>query len=318
MADGVIELDVHGDSSGPPPAVKARLEKHAAEVEKAKKEWPEEKRARYEEHLEKHALNREKFLQERVAKARATVQHAKDVHKSHQERMAESVHEMKSVLAEKHAWADHLRKDFLNEKSDKGHQELVKVLMATEEKKLQDGFSALKLAQALEDSQKLAEKNRKALEQYKRVSAEAEVEHAMEVHDALKEKDEAARHMMEVSLEQHQDAAEELRHALLLYRTAKAHEEVEKAKEVAAAHLSEEQKKLEALKTELAKKEKEAQERHEARLREISGEEAQQEPIPFSSAALTVTIEQLSRRLESLVRSLSQQQELFDELFKTE
>uniref|UniRef100_A0A7S4NQX4 Uncharacterized protein n=1 Tax=Paramoeba aestuarina TaxID=180227 RepID=A0A7S4NQX4_9EUKA len=317
MTDQVIELDVHSkDPNTIHSDVKDRLEKEKNEYVPLTQEQMREK---YENDLRTHAENRKRILEEKSKAARGHVVHAQDVAETHRKETRAEANELRAILQQKQEWARNLRESVLKMKADKASMEVVKSFLAAEVQKEEDHLTAEKLAEQIEKSQELAAKNRAALEQYKKVSAGAEVEHAQEVASYKALSDEIAHAAMESSLDAHQEAAENLRHMLLLHKVTKAQAEVEHAHEVHDKHDQEGKKELEESAAN-------ARKRHLQRI-ESSGEICGHEDVVRSleveqelreGQRVWVTYNDLALHLELLELFIAEQERVFNEFFQLE
>ena len=314
-AQEVIELDVHSkDPNTVPSAVKDRLEKEASAYVPLTQE---QMRQKYENDLRTHAENRKKLLEKKAKAARSHASHAEEVAKAHRKETKAEANELKAVLEQKQEWARNLRENVLRMKANKASMEIVKSFLTAEGQKVENAITAEMLAKEIEKSQEIAARNRAALEQYKRVSAGAEVEHAQDVVNYKFLSDEIAHATMESSLDAHQEAAESLRHMLLLHKITKAQAEVEHAHEV---HDQAEGKK------ELEESAANARKRHLERV-ESSGAICGHEDVVRSLEVeqefraghrAWVTYEDLALHLELLELFLAGQLEVFNEFFQLE
>ena len=318
MADQVIELDVHSkDPNTIQSDVKDRLEKEASSYVPLTQE---QMRAKYEADLKTHTENRKKILEEKVKAARGHVSHAEEVATKHRQDTNAEAKELRAVLQQKQEWARQLRENLLKNKADKASLEVVKSFLTAEVQKEEDAFTAEKLAQEIEKSQEIAARNRAALEQFKRVSAEARVEHAEFVHDYKILSDEVAKIAMESSLDAHQEAADNLRHMLLLHKVTKAQVENEHAEEV---HQKQEE---ESVKKELEESASVARKRHLERI-ESSGAILGHEDVVRSleverelreGQRVWVTYGDLAHHLELMEAFIAEQEEILREFFELE
>ena len=315
MADQVIEVEVHPkDPNTIQSDVKERLEKEASAYVPLTQE---QMRAKYENDLKTHSENRKRILEEKVKAARGHVSHAQDVAATHRKQTNTEAKELRAILQQKQEWARHLRDQVLRMKADKASMEVVKSFLIAEVQKEEDALTADALAEEIKKSQEIAARNRAALEQFRKVSAGAEVEHAEEVHDYKLLSDEVAKVAMESSLDAHQEAADNLRHMLLLHKVTKAQAEVEHAQEV-------HEKQDDTTKKELEESASVARKRHLERI-ESSGAICGHEDVVRSleverelreGQRIWVTYGDLAHHLELMEAFIAEQERVLNEFFE--
>jgi hypothetical protein len=268
MADPVqqvIELDFKSPTTTASP-VKAKWEKDAERPRCSGADLQK----KLESDLALHTANRERLLEEKAKKGHDDVEHARQIAATHKREVISSIQHLKEVLEEKQRWAQELRDQCKQYKSDRAYVDVEKAKIISEEQKLINQVSTAELAHSLQKAQQIAAMNRAAIEQFKRVSAEYDVLHSQEVHDQMVQNREKARHVMESALKDHQSAAETLRNFLIKYKTVKAHDEVEHAQQVHEKHEQDVEDKTRALESEIEQKEVNAMFSHWQHLDDIA------------------------------------------------
>mmetsp|Transcript_9684 Transcript_9684/g.29858 ORF Transcript_9684/g.29858 Transcript_9684/m.29858 type:complete len:284 (+) Transcript_9684:82-933(+) len=227
--DKVIEIEVHSGTATSPP-IKKKLEKDASTPKRS----AAEQAAELERAQAKAALIREAKLEQRMVNAHEEVEHAKEVHQAHRQRLEQERDQLLAYLQSKQEFAAFLREDLLEDVRARAAAEVDEARRVALYSETMRSLKRERLQQAIERSQKLAQKNRDTLQSYRSALAAFEVEHAHDVADAHAKHEEFVTELLETSLEREQALAAHLRslHEQTVYE--KAHAEVQHAQEVAA------------------------------------------------------------------------------------
>lgn len=225
----VIEMDIHTHTPSTKggmcvcSAVQIRLQQQTAASSSSSPRTPAEAQRQLDTDMASHFEKREKILERRVAKLKEREERVRRRVKQHDQVVMDSILALKDTLQEKQKWAEEVRSQCRTWKMERGRREIEKANKISAEKRAATAVCGLELSQWLERSQLIAAQNREAFLEFKRVTAQCDVEHAERTHDLTLLKKEKARLELERAIEQQQLAASRAHELILKMKSAHAH-----------------------------------------------------------------------------------------------